>query len=320
MKNFISTALFIAAVFLALQNDIHAQYCGTIPCDTTDVFNNMESAISGGLYKPAQNQAGEYYRILVGFIRFQNDSSVVNNWNLDSLPNWAYNLVDSVTSTNYHSYSLSDYFYRMSKGKFDFIGDVFPRLIVLPKDTSFGLTNYQAIDTMNKYIANFKRYDNWKIENDSFVFNAENGEGEFDLLILIYRKGSNMNLTGGIATLATSYVTHDSIYISSGSGITTNNRGFPQNAFSMTQHLAHEYGHYLFGGGHTAVSGIMPGAPYDYYGCTYAMSAWEREKLGYISIPVADDNQTETLQDYVTTGEALKVYWFSGKRTTGFTE
>ncbi len=75
----------------------------------------------------------------------------------------------------------------------------------------------------------------------------------------------------------------------------------------MTQFIGHEYGHYLFGGNHSAVSGIMPGDPYDYNGCTFAMSAWERERLGYIALLNSYNGYTRTLRDYVTTGDAIRV-------------
>lgn len=81
-------------------------------------------------------------------------------------------------------------------------------------------------------------------------------------------------------------------------------KGRGTNSFAFTKHFAHEYGHYLFGGNHTYVSGIMP---YDANGETYAMSAWERERLGYISIQSAYNGQYKTLKDYLTYNDALRI-------------
>lgn len=41
---------------------------------------------------------------------------------------------------------------------------------------------------------------------------------------------------------------------------------------------------------------------------TFALSGWERERLGYIAYTTAyQDNFTITLQDFVTTGQVLKI-------------
>ena len=101
---------------------------------------------------------------------------------------------------------------------------------------------------------------------------------------------------------------------STASGITLNARGGRgDNARDITNTVVHEYGHYLFGAQHTAVSGLMSGSPYEYYGTTYAMSAWEREHLGYINPSSVFDGYSHNLTDYASTGDAIKIPISSGE-------
>jgi hypothetical protein len=175
--------------------------------------------------------------------------------------------------------------------------------------------NKDVIDILKTQITDFKRYDNWYFSNGRFYFSERNGDTYFDMLIIVYRwaKFDWFQLRGGIAKLgfSTDIVTADGIKISGlatdphGSGITSK-IGKWTDAFNITIHFAHEYGHYLFGGYHTAMGGLMMGDPWDYNG-TYAMNAWEREKLGYIPISNMYNGQPKTINDYVTTGDALRV-------------
>jgi hypothetical protein len=314
IKNFsciIFSILLIVSAAVAQTNDI--------PCFSTDSEEGELKAVVGGKFKPSANAPGEYFRALFVFAQFESDNNSIPNWPKDSLPYWAYGLVDAFPSYSYSQYTLSDYFKRMSNGDFDFIGDIFPNIITLDTDKYYSDANLDVLNQLDRNIEDFRRYDNWKFENNSFVFSERNGDGFLDMIIIIYRGGTFLGLDGGIASLGYTgdFTTHDKIKIHSdgpnqitvyGSGITTNVKGRVYDAFGMTQHFAHEFGHYLFGPNHTAVSGIMPGDPYDYTGGTFAMSAWERERLGYISISTAYHGQPKTLRDYVTTGDAVRVY------------
>ncbi len=274
-------------------------------------------AVTGGRYKPSANAPGQFMRALIVFVQFDDDNTPVTNWSKGSMPTWANDLIDNTASSSYSNLTISDYFKDMSDGDFDFIGDIYPNLISLPTTKAYGSANRDVIGILNSNISDFTRYDNWSFNGTSFVFSQGSGDGYLDMLIIIYRYGNaTFGLSGGIAMLniGTEYTTHDGIKINGsstdvkGSGITTNNKGNQPDAFSEALHLAHEYGHYLFGGGHIRTGGLMSGAPYDYYGDTKTMSAWERERLGYISTYLAGyDGYTKTIGDYVSTGDAIKV-------------
>lgn len=282
------------------------------------IFFFTISLFPQGKYKPSQNNPGEFLRALVVFVQFSNDKSDVINWQSGKLPNYANNIFDDKVSKKYRDSTVSDYFSKMSNGKFDFIADVYPELIRIDKDTTYGECNLQVLQKIDNEIKDFKKYDNWKNENGKFIFKEGNGDSYIDMLFIIYRNTDNkkFGVAGGMANLGFSkdFITHDKLKINGsgpgiqGSGVTSIVRNKMYNAFMITPHLSHEYGHYLFGSGHTRISGLMPGEPYGYWGGTLAMSSWEKNFLGYGGfIDANSDGFTKELHDFVTTGEAIRV-------------
>jgi len=216
-------------------------------------------AVTGGKYKPSSNAPGQYFRVLFVFAQFESDATVISNWTKGSLPTWANNLIDQAPSSSYRNSTISDYFKKMSNGDFDVIGDIYPSIITIPSNQDYGTANQYVLGVVNNNIADFKRYDNWKLYNGSYVFSESNGDGYLDLVHIIYRwAGPWSNLNGGIATLnfTSDFITHDGVIINGttltyhSSGISTNNKGRYTDNFDFIQHFAHEFGHYLFGWGH----------------------------------------------------------------------
>lgn len=206
----------------------------------------------------------------------------------------------------------------MSEGNFDFIADVYPEIITIDTVEPYGACNLRVLNTINQNFIDFSRYDNWKFEYGDFVFEEGKGDSFIDIIFILYRntKETNFGLAGGIATLGfnDTIITHDGFIIdgygpsTTASGITSINRNKMLNPYMYTAHLAHEYGHYLFGYGHTRVSGLMTGDPYNYDGGTYAMSSWEKYFIGYGSFYEANyDGYQRTLHDYVSNGDAVRV-------------
>lgn len=274
-------------------------------------------ATVGGKYKPSSNAPGEYFRALYVFAQFASDNNSISNWPKGSLPDWAYDFVDQQVSQNYSQLTVSEYFDIMSEGNFDFIGDVYPNIITVQQNKSWGNANIDVIGQLNNQIEDFSRYDNWYFADGAFHFSASNGDGYIDMIHIIYRWADKAWFSsgedwGGNAYLGfTNDITlHDGIKVNGnsldvlGSGITTNNKASVQSGFSFTGHIAHEYGHYLFGGGHPRESGVMANGT---GGGTFAMSALERETLGYIAMQPVYNGQTKTISDYLTTGDALKI-------------
>jgi hypothetical protein len=303
--------IFIVSIFLLFSS--YGQNYTSFECETSLLSEGEKWALDGGKYKPSANAPGEYMRALVVYVQFSIDTNPVTDWPSGQLPSWAYNIFDSQTATTYSFGNISDYFKKMSKGDFDFIADVHPNLITLPLHKHYTNSNLDVMVQLDQQIGNFSRYDNWKFDNinQEFIFSPGNSDGYLDMLIIVYRWGDNSNgfgLAGGIACLGSSFTTHDGIQIDGagvyhlGSGITTQRGANLTYPPSLSIHLAHEYGHYLFGSSHS-LYGLMTGA-FGYNGQTGAMNSWERKKLGYINYIEASYNGIpKTLNDYVTTGD-----------------
>ncbi len=203
---------------------------------------------------------------------------------------------------------------------------------------NFSHTNLDALEIIDSWIPhdgglgwNWRIYDNWEYDpgTQTFVFNAGNADDYVDMIFMIYRNatykinpndpnedpgewfGGGWGAFSGAATLGNisfEFQTNDGLIVSSGdgyisqlgSGLTIRNGG-PNGKWGTRQISAHEYGHYLFGGGHTNYGGIMGGA-------TNALSGWERIRLGYINPDFANANGYESeLRDFIGTGDILKI-------------
>jgi hypothetical protein len=312
MKIFIITLLlffsFLVTPLFPQFNDI---VCGSI--STTE--NSPLFATVGGKYKPSANLSGQFFRVLFVFAQFQSDNEIIPGWPKGSLPDWASNIIDNVPASSYRQYTLSDYFKRMSKGQFDFIGDIHPNIITVQTNKAYDLANVDVINTLKTQMSDFKRYENWGFANNAFYFNERNADAYLDMIIIVYRwaEYSWFGIKGGVANLGfSSDLTMPDGTKIRGSGVNVLGSGITSkigkwtDAFNITTHFAHEYGHYLFGNGHPAMGGLMMGDPWAYHG-TYAMNAWERERLGYITLSNMYNGQPKTINDYVTVGDAIRI-------------
>lgn len=311
MKTFrIGLMLFLCFSLVQIYPQFNDIDCGS----STTLKNSSIFATIGGKYKPSANASGQFFRILFVFAQFQSDNETIPGWPKGSLPDWASNVIDNVPASTYRPYTLSDYFKRMSRNQFDFIGDIHPNIITVQNNKSYKLANVDVINTLKTQITDFKRYDNWGFANNAFYFNERNADNYLDMVIIVYRWGGDwLQLAGGIAELGFSgdLTMPDGVKINGagtnvlGSGMTSK-IGKWTDAFRITAHFAHEYGHYLFGGGHTSMGGLMMGYPWDYNG-TYAMNAWERERLGYITLSNMYNGQPKTIYDYVTEHDSIRI-------------
>jgi len=139
------------------------------------------------------------------------------------------------------------------------------------------------------------------------------------LVFLIYRNFANkLFYNQGWTGSAHFYMTKN---IETNDGVTINTgrlhkgSGIQQRAgkhgFDYTKYIsAHEFAHFLFGGGHirnvTNLSLLNAGPVWNE---SRGMHSWEREKLdwiNFIDVPL-DKNSTITLDDYITTGDVLRI-------------
>lgn len=298
-------------------------------CPEPPIAETAEMSQIGGLYKPSMNAPNEFFRILVVFVQFSGDNRYFSDWQYGQLPTYSNYILDSIKSYTYKSMSISDYWKTMSQGNFDVIGDIYPYIVTLPPESSyiaqhkwFQDCNMDVLDSIN-YKLDFKKYDNWELKDGEFIFTPREADSTLDMMYIIYRNpgedtawfGAHYGKFGGIAILGDDFTKTmydgtkiDGNYLShKASGITIR-YGAEVYYPDALGGLNHELGHYLFGGNHTKISGLMPGAPYSYKGSTYALSGWESERLGYCAFTtVTQDNFTITLQDYLTYGQILKI-------------
>lgn len=323
MKIFAFLLMFFVILF---SGSIYSQYYDDeCPLPSTVNFRAASSQ-TGGLYKPSSNLPGQYFRVLVVFVQFQGDNRPNSNWNPNQLPDWADEFIDPQTASEYTDMTISDFWKEMSMGNFDFIGDVYPELVILPPESyyynkNFADCNHDVLTQIDPNV-DFSLYDNWKLQSGQFIFSPGNADGLVDMILMIYRNpseypnpawfGDGYGNFSGISKLGFSqeFVTNDlnsvghnikvngGLY-SSGSGLTI--RVGLRGHYNVMGLCNHEFGHYLFGYDHTNWGGIMGGG-------TYALSSWERERLGYIAYtPVNQDNFSATLTDFVNTGYVLKI-------------
>lgn len=313
-------SFLISIIFLS--ESIKAQL-PDIVCKEPLVNKFAIEAQTGGKYKPSNNAPGQYYRILIVFAQFSNDTNYYSDWNYGQLPFYHNQIVDSIVSSTYRAFTLSDYWKTMSFGNFDIIGDVFPDVVTLRSEQYYRLNNKNfedankdVLDSINGKI-NFKKYDNWglNLSSQMFYFSPGNADGYLDMMYIIYRNPEKdwFHDFDGIALLGYNfnYTTHDSIQIDGrgmshlGSGITIRRGAGMNYPDFLTRLLCHEFGHYLFGAGHINYSGIMSARSESH---SHFLSSWERERLGYIGFTTAYQNGfTISLGDYVTTGQVVKV-------------
>jgi M6 family metalloprotease-like protein len=280
-----------------------------------------EIAQTGGLYKPSSNLPGQYFRALFVFVQFEGDDRPNSGWDPDELPDWAFDFVDSepVTQGNeYRDMTFSDYWKEMSLGSFDFIGDIYPELVILPPQSYYQQNNKNFSDCNLDVLAeiddsvDFSLYENWKLQSGQFIFSPGIADNLVDMIYIIYRNPDSwfntftaaayLGFSGNVETNDSnqngSIKINGGLY-SSGSGITV--REGLRGHYNLIETCAHEFGHYLFGYDHTNWGGIMGGN-------TYALSGWERAQLDYVTFTtVNQDNFTITLSDFISTGDILKI-------------
>ncbi len=266
-------------------------------------------------YKPFQTNNDEYFKALIIFAQFEDDTASNYRWPPGKLPRWAENFTSEETGT----FSLSEYYRVMSSGRFKFIADYYDSLVFIPGREKFPGRGYRnanlaVLKKVDKNI-DFREYDNWfyNSENGLHKFNRDSSDSVVDMLIIIYRNISTAwfgNFTA-IASIGSDILTDDGVKIKGGFGISSSGitvrKGF-QSPEQMLNCLVHEYGHYIYGAGHSDYGGVMTGVPYPGVFATLRLNSWERERAGYINfLSLPDDGGEIELMDYVTSGDALKI-------------
>jgi hypothetical protein len=284
----------------------------------------------GGLVLPEQGTV----RALVIFVQFPDDTTSSGAWPLNSLPNYASTILDPSVSCSYTQRSLSHYYSEMSFGQLNLIGDVYPALVIPPDSMAryqrlgqnFGHVNRDILTILDSTI-NFALYDNWTSNNSGAQ--AYTPDGKVEMIVAIYRylpldmKAGRGDWTGiaGVGNYQSTFLTNDSNaihqqvyiemgYIESGSGVTIS-QGWrdwwddSRNAAELMASVAHEFGHYLFGGVHYLSARGGPGLMGN--GGGPAMNPFERERMGYLTYNNVQQSALASLPDYLTSNVAYRI-------------
>jgi len=270
-----------------------------------------------GLSAPYIPTSGTY-KVLVIFIKFSDDNydspPLTDQWpsTLNTLPSWAIDIISPTVESDYEDPSLSGYFHTMSQGNYNLIGDVYPILYIpLNNQSYYFQSSGRGIEYLTEEIFTelnqFIDYSQYDGDNDGYV----------DMIFLCFRNINIAQLDGsgywGICSLtgfsnsfpSGSYLLFDGVKIEAGAG----GSGTIQRDIYDPHYLGtiiHEFGHYLYGFVHfTKIGewGIMDGKG------TACMSSFERERLGWINIPILNStySQTITLNDAFSSGGVYKV-------------
>lgn len=230
--------------------------------------------------------------------------------------------------------NLSNFFDRCSGGDgsgnlgvFQMIGDIYYVTTNYPKNhySSDGEVLDEILETLddpNFFDLDFVQYDNWRFQKNNELYNHEYlpgvGDGKLDNLICIWRGTNTWDFGGGYLGLDNiSYLTNDGISITDECGSMTFNAK-NSNLPNLVANPAHEYCHYLFGGGQ--YTGHFDG--YSYWNTTNRgrinrfglmcalnagwMSAYERYRLGWLNPIIIEQNTSYiNLRDTHKKNEAI---------------
>ncbi len=276
--------------------------------------------VTGGNSIPSEGTV----KALFIFIQFDDDSTTKSKfWPYDTinLPSWAKDFVSSHPTNKFKVNNLTQYFYEMSNGKLNLIGDVYPELVRPKYDMkeykNISEVNTEILERLDKYI-DYSKYDNWgRDKNRKFV---RKPDGKVDMVFLLYRNFPNrLFFNNGWTGIARMYLTKREIKtddgvtiksgsLSQGSGLIA--RG-GKNGFEWFKYVAaHEFGHFLLGAGHlngVTNLALMTGGPV--WNASRGMHSWERARLGWMKfVDVKAGVDVEyTLPDYMTTSSALRL-------------
>lgn len=314
------TFLIIVTLILFNYLNIYAQFeqaIADVSSETIGTYPKTTEVLRGGQEKTATGTL----KVLVVFVRYLDDTQNTTYWpDYNVLPTWAQTFVNqSIPQNNiFTPKNLSDFFDRSSGGngngnlgQFHVIGDVVYVTTLYNKthytnDTQVFTEIFQTLDNPNgQYNINFKQYDNWEFMRNSVKFNHYYlpgvGDGIVDHIWVMNRDTSRSGVAAEKSLESVNYPTNDGVTIKSNSGsriFQVKNNITPKSVGGP----AHEYCHYLFGGGQS--TGHFDGRVYNNFGNTgrinsFAlmcainagyMCGYEKYRLGWLNPTIIEQN------------------------------
>ncbi len=288
------------------------QIVPTMPALTTQTGGNHITA-SGVL------------RVLIVFASFPDDSTPHPYWPQHSPPLHMSQFIDPDTATKSQSpFNLTAYFSQMSLGRFHVVGDaVWVEMTEsqdLYRNGSYGRANYNALVSCADQVVDFSKYDHWT--NSGSYANVETSDGIVDMIIMVWRT----TLFGMLGEASLGYkpgFALDGVRIEMGfpergdfplgSGVTCE-YPYTDDPVKVMRTMAHEFSHWLLGGPHPYNSAVLSGK-HQFWGVlcpgqrlSSCMNSYERERLGWISVPDIPRDSTVALSDFLETGAAFRYH------------
>ncbi len=302
-------------MFLTIFSTRHNIYAQDFVCGMPDSTS----------YRPYYEKGGEYIisegevRALVIFIQFSDDTTTSSGWTLTnppSLPAWANDVIGETQNGEYKG--ITQYFDEMSKvnpteehGIYKVTGDVYPQVYVPQHPESYYIANGKLEEVSEEVLTALDPYIDYSLY-DNCSGNHPGSDGVVDMIYLVFRNFSDdLNVgdwTGSAKLFLSNDLILDGVKIKKdypGSGITQ--RG-ALNGYTYTKYvMAHEYGHYLFGGGHIMWNGNLCLMSYGAWNSSRGMHAVEKERLDWLDYQDKTSDDIIYVSDYMTTNDVYRI-------------
>jgi M6 family metalloprotease-like protein len=281
-----------------------------------------QTADIGGRHLPARGTL----RVLVVFASFPDDETSHPFWPSHQPPLFMRQFVDPDTLTrSTEPFNLTHYFHEMSLGQFHLVGDV----IWLEsthaqneyRNWPYGRMNNDIIRERLDSLVDFSQYDHWARFGDYDI--REQPDGIVDMIIMVWRTTMyeylgeaslgympQIPVDGGSRYVWMGYP--ERYDVPKGSGVTCE-YPYSDTPGLVLKTIAHEFAHWLLGGLHPYSTQLA--GKHQFWGVlcsgerlSSCMNAYEREALGWITVPEIDAGHDIVLRDFVKTGDALKFH------------
>ena len=292
-------------------------------------------AVTGAQIQPQEDFGGKHItargtlRILIVFASFPDDETPHPFWSAHQPPDSMRQFIDPDTLTRSTGpFNLTHYFREMSLGQFGLIGDVLWVESARPvseysSSGSYGRANSDLIKDRLDSRVDFSQYDQWSRLGDYSTLNVP--DGIVDMMVIVWRT----TIYGYLGEASLGYKPAipvdgkriemgfpESFVVSQGSGVTCE-YPYGDDPKGVMRTMAHELGHWLLGGPHPYSRQLA--GKHQYWGILCAgerlsscVNAYERERLGWITVPEIDPDRDISLGDFVRTGAALKYHPANG--------
>ena len=309
------TGILLALLMTATGMAQEPRQCGLRPA----LQNSSSLNGIGGLHITASGTL----RVLIVFASFPDDEAPHPYWPPHNPPLHMEQFIDPDTSTRSQSpFNITNYFSQMSLGQFHVVGEAIwvetGHYQTEYLNGSYGRANWSVLQERVDPLIDFSKYDNWTNQADYTNINAP--DSLVDMVIMVWR--TNIFESVGEASLGykTGFLVDgkriemgfpERYDFPRGSGVTCEYL-YGDDPQKVMRTMVHEFGHWLLGGPHPYNSGTLSGK-HQYWGMLCAgqrisscTNTYERERLGWITVPEIQPDVNIPLPDYLSTGTALE--------------